>query len=362
MEIETVFRFASYASLNVVAMAEATPPGGTTTGERNQMRGVWDTVHATLTQEAKAVQGSREKENLIFATFAESIDQLDHAALLAESIRTFAGRYQHKPIRIFVPPEKIDVPADLSARLRDLRAELCQSASPEQALWLPYARKVFAAARAEAQAERRVEIMAWLDEDTIILKEPGAFALEPCHALAYRPVTHRNIGTLYAEPVDDFWARIYRRLEVSEEALFPMITPADGDTIRPYFNAGLLVVRPERRVLRRWAEDFALLYTDSTLVAQCRRDGPRRIFLHQAALAGAILNLVDREQMVELPWQYNYPLFFQEMYGANKAFDSIADVVTLRYDVYLHDPAPDWKRRLKGPPDKIGWLIERLEG
>jgi hypothetical protein len=227
-------------------------------------------------------------------------------------------------------------------------------------LWFYYAAKVFAAARAEEQAEGRGGILAWLDEDTIVLQEPEAFALQPGRALAYRPVMHKNIGTLYAQPVDDFWARIYRKLSVPDSALFPMITPADGDTIRPYFNAGLLVVRPERGILRRWAEDFTVLAGDTVLVSMSREDRFKRIFLHQTALVGAILNRAAREEMLELPAQYNYPLFFKEMYGASHAFDDIADVVTLRYDVYFRDPAPDWKQRLKGPPDRISWLIERL--
>ena len=306
------------------------------------------------------VLDSGEREDLVFAVFAGDEEQLGHAVLLAESIRTFAGRYGDRPIWIYVPPEGIELSGDLRARLSALQAELCTSKAPAEALWFYYAPKVFAAARAEARAEDEGAILAWLDEDTVVLQEPRAFALDARRVLAYRSVMHRNIGSLFSRPVDDFWARIYRRLAVPDSALFPMITPAYGDTVRPYFNAGLLVVRPERGILRRWAEDFAILYNDSSLVQQCRQDVTKRIFLHQTALVGAILNLADRDEMVELSRWYNYPLFFREMYGASRAFDTIDRVVTLRYDVYFRDPAPDWPERLKGPPDTIDWLAGRL--
>jgi hypothetical protein len=317
-------------------------------------------MHIPSVLAEEEVMESGQREELIFAVYAEDEEQLGHAILLAESIRTFAGQYRDRPVWIYVPAEGIELTGDLRVRLNAQQAELCTSTAPAEAQWFYYAPKVFAAARAESRAQGEGAILAWLDEDTVVLREPRAFALDARRVLAYRPVMHRNIGSLFSRPVDDFWARIYRKLAVPDSALFPMITPAYGDTVRPYFNAGLLVVRPERGILRRWAEDFTVLYDDSTLVAQCRQDVTKRIFLHQTALVGAILNLADRDEMMELSRWYNYPLFFREMYGASQAFDTIDRVITLRYDVYFRDPAPDWPERLKGPAETIDWLAGRL--
>lgn len=303
---------------------------------------------------------SGEKESLILATFAEDSEQLRHAIFLAESVRTFTGRYRHSPIWIFVPRGGAGCPEELQEQLREQRLELHESTAPAEAEWFYYSRKVFAAAQAEVEAEGRGKILAWLDEDTIVLQEPKAFILEPNHSLAYRPVMHKNIGSLYSEPLDAFWNRIYERLAIPSAAVFPMSTIADGEIIRPYFNAGLLVVRPENGILRRWAEDFTVLFSDRILNSMSRKDEHKRIFFHQTALVGTILNSVAREQMLELSRQYNYPLFFKEMYGAAEEFDSLEDVITLRYDVYFRHPAPDWRERLKGPSEKIAWLGERL--
>jgi hypothetical protein len=232
--------------------------------------------------------------------------------------------------------------------------------TPAEVLSFPYAHKVFAAAAAEAEADGHTTILIWMDEDTVILHEPNEFALAAGVSLGYRPVMHNIIGSLYHEPPDGFWAYLYERMSIPKDALFPMVTPADRQTIRAYFNAGLLVVRPERDILRAWADGFRMLCRDPHLVAWTEKDHTKRIFLHQMALVGAVLKRLRREEMTELSARYNYPLFFKEMFGAREKFDSLADVVTLRYDVYFQNPAPDWHTKVKGPADRIAWLRERL--
>jgi 2-oxo-4-hydroxy-4-carboxy--5-ureidoimidazoline (OHCU) decarboxylase len=56
-------------------------------------------------------------------------------------------------------------------------------------------------------------------------------------------------------------------------------------TIRPYFNAGLLIVRPELRLLRAWPGAFQKAAADKELTNMCRQDQRKMVFLHQAALA-----------------------------------------------------------------------------
>jgi hypothetical protein len=307
-----------------------------------------------------AVVPAAARTPLVFAVFAEDDEQLRHALVLTESVRTFAGADRDAPVWVYVPPELAGSRPDLVHGLADLGARVHPSTAPPAALAYPLAAKVFAAARAESAAAGRVEILAWLDEDTVVLQEPREFHLPRRVNLGYRPVMHNRSGTLYAEPVDEFWRRVYERLSVPESAIFPMVTPADSQTIRAYFNAGLLVVRPERGTLRRWAEVFPRLYRDTAIVRICRQDRVRALFLHQAALVGAILGRLERDEMRELSPRYNVPLFFREMYGARREFDSIADVVTLRYDVYFRDPAPDWRERMKGPDAIVAWLTARL--
>ena len=203
-------------------------------------------------------------------------------------------------------------------------------------------------------------VLAWLDADTIVLQEPGEFILPAGKSLGYRPVMHRNIGLLHDESPDAFWSRVYELLAVKEASLFPVVTPADGDTLKTYINAGCLAIRPERGLFARWAECFRTLSRDSLLTAICRQDRPHRVFVHQAALTGAILTHLPRAEMLELSDRINYPIFFEQRFGAKRVFDDITGVVTVRHESYFRDPTPGRELRLKGPEDRIAWIQERL--
>lgn len=292
-----------------------------------------------------------------FATYAESAEELAHVALLAESIRTFGGRFNISSILVYTPHGQV---SDAQKVLDTLGVAVVGCATPEKARDFYYAGKVFAAAEAEASVEGAADVLVWMDEDTIVLDEPEVFDLAGSMAFAYRPVMHNRSGSLYSEPPDAFWRRIYEVLEIPDTALFPMTTPADRQTIRAYFNAGLLVVRPERGILKRWAKDFQQLYSDSVLVDMCKNDRTKAIFLHQTALVGAVLNTLKRSEMAELPDSYNYPIFFEQQYDATRIFGSIDDVITLRYDVYFRNPDPQWAEKLQGPADRVAWLRRHL--
>jgi hypothetical protein len=300
------------------------------------------------------------ENRIVFGTYAESNEQLRHVCLLAESIREFASRYAEAPILVFLPTEFTPRDTSLIYELQAAGASFRTCSIPEQCAWFYYAGKTFAAGLAETEAGDIGDILVWLDDDTIFLSEPNDLLLTAMVGLAYRPVMHNRSGSLFREPPSPFWAQIYETLDVDPESLFPMVTPADRQQIRAYFNAGLLAVRPELGVLRGWGESFTKLCQDSVLVEMCREDVERRIFLHQTALVGAVCHRLSQSQMVELPDRYNYPIFFKRQFGAVEEFDDLSDVVTLRYDLYFRDPDPDWADNLRGPADKIGWLRDRL--
>jgi len=299
------------------------------------------------------------KQKLIYAVYAPSDEELAHVYFLAESIRQFAGRFSEAPIRVYVPENsKIDRNS-WKNKFAGVGVEIRSSNAPKESLWLYFAGKVFAASQAEADAENDAEILVWMDEDTIVLDEPSALLLDDKRGFAYRPVMHNRSGSAFDYPPDKFWSRIYQLLEIDDGLLFPMTTPADQVKIRAYFNAGLLAVRPEHGILRNWATGFMTLYSDPILIEMCKNNVTHKIFLHQTALVGAV-KLLDRKQMVELPDSYNYPLFFHHMFEAAREFESLDGISTLRYDVYFRDPDPEWETKLKGDPEKIVWIVDRL--
>jgi hypothetical protein len=303
---------------------------------------------------------SPAREPIIFATFAADSGSLDNVLILAESIRAFGGRYKDAPIRAYMPPGLAESEPDMIKSLERLGVEPRTADAPEEALWFYFARKIFASAEAEKDATGGADVLAWLDEDTIFFDEPHEFRLPEGKSLGYRPVMHKNVGLLFDDPMDEFWGRAFDLLSVPDSSLYPMVTPADGDTIKPYINAGCLAIRPGCGLMDEWVECFKVLYSDSALTEMCRADVKKRIFIHQIALAGAVLRHFDRKETLELSAAVNYPIFFEQMFGAKRVFDDITGVVTIRHESYFRDPAPDWDRRLKGPADRIAWMKQHL--
>ncbi len=244
-------------------------------------------------------------------------------------------------------------------RLRSQGVDVRTVEVTDEAKWFYYAGKVYAAGAAEAAAEGQAEILIWLDEDTVIIDEPSHFNLPDDIDFAYVPVMHNRSGSRLEESPDPFWDRIYRLLSVDEDTLFPMVTPADKQTIRAYFHCGLVVVRPEKGILRRWVEDFEILYKDPALTEMCRSDANKRIFLHQTALTGALL-LIPLRSMMPLSSRYNYPIFFEKQYGGVEVFDSIENVITVRCIVSRKNMGENWPEKLSGPADRVAWLKEHF--
>jgi hypothetical protein len=298
---------------------------------------------------------------IVFATFVEQESDLARVQIMIESVRAFAGRFKEAPVWVYLTEGLLASESEYLETIESLGGEFFLGQAPEEAVWFYLSRKIFASAQAEGQAAGKTRILVWLDVDTVFLQEPDEFILPKGKSLGYRPVMHRNISPLYKEPLDDFWKRAYENMSIPESDAFPMLTVADGETIRPYINAGCLVVRPERGLLRKWAETFPLLYKDPVLKEMCRQDERKRIFIHQVALTGALLKHLSRAEMLELSDRINYPLFFREMFGAKRDFHDISKAVTIRYESFFDSVPPDWDKALSGPSDRIAWLKEHFQ-
>lgn len=303
----------------------------------------------------KSKSEKQKKSPILFASYAEHPQQVSKCLVLCKSIRTFAGAIKDAPIRVYLADQVQELGKKFRDQFRALSVELRNLEIPNEAQRFFLAGKPYAAAQAETDAYESAEIVAFLDANIIILQEPHAFRLDEAQNFAYRPVMHQNIGSLYSEPLDAFWGRLYEILKVPESSLFPMEGVADKKIIRPYFNAGYLVVRPERGIFRNWIKSFEACYSDPKLVEMCAQD-QYNIFLHQAALAGSVLTFLRPEEMIELPSSHNVPLFFEKFYDSETEFNSLENITSIKYEFNFSDLPEGWEKYIKGPADVIGWL------
>ena len=285
-------------------------------------------------------------EKLIFAYFSDCTDPKD--LMLAASIRKFGESLSDYPIWVLIPK----IGANINKEIRNLFLSLDVDLIPfstQNEPQFPFITYVLAAANAELLAKKKGLLLAWLGSNTIFFSEPKHFILDENKNLGYRPVHHTNIGSFYDEPIDPFWELVYQNCKVSEEQIFPMKTHVDHNKIRPYFNAGCLIVRPEKEVVQSWWNSFKELYNKKYFKDYYNKNYLYAIFIHQAVLSGVILSSIERNELYELPFDYNYPLNLYYNCPFVYRAKNVNELTTVRYEdleelknVPIQDPLKSW--------------------
>jgi hypothetical protein len=170
--------------------------------------------------------------------------------------------------------------------------------------------------------------------NTLVLQPPSIFLLPGGKNLGGCPVHLRLLGTRTEDPIDDFWTLIYQHCHVDINSIFSVQSTVDEQLIRAYLNAGLLVVRPERGLLRAWQANFERLFLLPEFQAFYRESELYEIFMHQAVLAGSILSLLNPTELQLFPNEVNYPLHLHSRMRVFRRVMSMDQLVTCRFEDY----------------------------
>lgn len=192
---------------------------------------------------------------------------------------------------------------------------------PEILAGVPFAEKIAAGAAFETD---RPGPWLWVDEETIFLQKP----VLPAHdLLAINPVDLRNIGEAPGMPPDEFWRILLDRfgLEVGLPALRSTVT---GEPVRGYYNAGMILVRENRKVFRAALDAMTELMGSPAFRGILAASPLRPVFFHQAVLSCALEALYPG-QIARLPDGWNLPYHLRSSWPDSMAS---ADAVSLRYD------------------------------
>lgn len=302
-------------------------------------------------------RGKREK--LVFASSVLPGKASERKfLLLVESIRAFAGSLSQVPIWCFTLDNENKVSETANDRLLALKTTFIHFKAETKIPQFPFMWKALLGAQAESIAQRRTDLLVWLDSDTVVLQEPKRLLLQGGKSLGYRSVHHTIIGSRYDGPLDRFWMQIYHHCRVPEDRVFPMKTHVDGNRIRPYFNAGLLVVRPEKRLLQIWRDNFLEIYKYAEFQELYKEDERYKVFMHQAVLAGTVLSTLQTDEIEELPPTYNYPLhlYWEDVTGNRPS--SLEEIITFRYEDFFENL--EWRKRIPAKEPLKQWIAERL--
>jgi hypothetical protein len=283
-----------------------------------------------------------------------------NALLLAESLRAFAGSLAAAPLNFYLPEYGRALSAPVRRRLAKLDVTLVPFPLDPHRLDFFFAAQLTALGLAEEHNAGSSSLLAWLDANTLVLHEPHELELPPGKFLGYRPVHHLLLGSRYDSPPDPFWTLIYQTCQVPPERIFPMRPVVEDLQMRPYFNAGLLVTRPEAGLWQAWSKRFFDLYQTPAFQAFYQQDPRYTIFMHQAVLSGVILHHLTQDQLLELPETYNYPAHLFDQDGTSRRPSALDDLTTFRHEGFYTDPA--WTENLPASPQLKSWLSAHLPG
>ncbi len=230
------------------------------------------------------------------------------ARLVVESLRAFGGPLRDSPVWAFVSDsERVSHALPDIVGLHSFPLTLEEGFPP-----YPFAEKVWAFAQAEEMAGPEIRSLVWLSLDCLVVNSPRLFDLGPSADIApadaaFRPVHHRNIGSLAREPLDAFWQGIYHALGI-DDMPYTIESFVDRQTLRPYFNTHCFALNPALGVGHAWWVCFRKMVADRAFQTGPCRDAAHQIFMHQAILSTLIAKLLSWERVRMLPAEYNYPL------------------------------------------------------
>ena len=216
-----------------------------------------------------------------------------------------------------------------------------------------------AASKAEEILADEVERLAWFNPNTVIMQQPSELIISKEKILGYRPVHHALIGSRFNKPLDEYWSIVYEICNVPEDRVFAMKTHVEETLVRPYFNAGCLVVRPKVGILSQWSKTLVESYDHQKLVEQYAADPKYEIFIHQAILSGIILNRLKQEELVELSALYNYPVHLHQEDKTADRPSAMDDTVTFRHEgFYAHE---NWSNTFPASEEIKQWLSSIIQ-
>jgi hypothetical protein len=274
-------------------------------------------------------------KNLIFACMMGSGEAENEALRLARSIRTFGGEFCFNPIWMLSPRSEDDLSEATRQELFSIGARLVTFDMDPDGSSFPFTDYVTAAGIAEGLAQGEASFLAMMAADTLVLQAPTSFLLQAGKSLGGCPVHLKLLGSGFNDPIDEFWGLIYRDCRVDVEKIFAMQTIVDEQMVRAYFNAGLLVVRPERGLLRGWQSTFEQLYCLPQYEALFQRNELYKIFMHQMVLAGSILSHLKQAEFQSFSSEMNYPLHLHTRMAADRRPSNLNQLVTCRYEDYV---------------------------
>ncbi len=242
-----------------------------------------------------------ETPNLTFVACVESGPLERQTIQLAESIRTWGGRFSKCPILAVTPRKGFGLQKKTRAAFDRLQVTHHAFNGVHNAPWYNPMNKPAALTAAESLAS--TEMITWMDSDTLVIREPNELELQNDEDFTAMPGSYRfDIASTERNEHESFWNMCLKRHGI-DPALFPSIPaqPGEQGQIRMYWQGGAFSYR---RSLRLGKEHFALSKKQVDLQTASEHSGA--YFTEQIGLALAVFRKSMRYRV--LPASHNFAI------------------------------------------------------
>ena len=277
-------------------------------------------------------------KKICFGFLAPPVQKIYQVFLLIKSLRRLDDPYSENPFIMIIPDQWKKKYSVYIPQIEKLNVRILYLKIHDGLLNFPFGAKVMAAELAESHCEKEFQLIAWMDSPSPFVHDVKQIILEPQKFIGYRPVDKTIIASRFDGPIDEFWSMIYQKCHVGQAALYKMVSTVDQDPIRPYVNAGFLVLRPDLRLMRMWSENFSRIYYSAEAEQCYRKDYRYKIFIHQAVLAATIITIASQTMIKEFPSPVNYALHLHNDYPIDLKAKKLEDIIFLRYEDIFEKP------------------------
>lgn len=292
------------------------------------------------------------KKEAIWFVPVSSPDQARQVSALADSLRTFGGRWNDIPLVAGL----INLGDGSKEFLASKGIESFPIPSPPEGLRFPFLQKVLACAEAERQLQPRTRTLIYSDPQFLVLRPPQDLILQPGKGVALRPVHLANtVGIEAGKPLDAYWEKLFTAAGGRPKAIPVVRSFVDNLDLHAYYTCTLFSIDPSRGLLQRWRDLFLKVLEDRPFLEGL--DQLHLFFLHQAVLSVLITRDIPPGETQELPPQVGYPLGPLIQLAAPHKPLSLENVVCAYVDT-LWATHPSWIEEVTASEPVREWLRE----